>query len=203
MARRGTIITPQSGAAGYEVTRWYPWQHHITAIGAASTLLSGGVSSGTTPKTLATALGEASNLWSVSGLFLTTADTVANIVPDLEDVALTSPIYFDPYFYTLTGMTAADRVAVTGVYHQENPLIGQGAANAWGRDTAVAMSGSASYSIIAGDIVRIKCAPGLSIAASSISANTAVLTYQLTFTLTTASANEFAFMGLKMRYTKR
>ena len=204
MSRRGTILTAATGSAGYLVSRWFPWQHFMTGqITGAATTLIGGLPSAAVPLTTSTALGKSGQTWPLTALFITTADVVGLSIPDIEDVALGSPIYFEPLLYTKTGMSAADVLTVTGLYHEENPLAGVGSADAFGVDTGVAFAATGSITLVAGDVVRLKYATGAHIAGASLTSNSSVLTTRFTFTLTTASALEFALMGVKMRYTKR
>lgn len=204
MSVRGTRLTPSTGFAGTSRSRWYPWQHFLSAqVTGASTVLVGGSPAGTTPVTTGTALGKGSNTWPMTGLFITTADAVSIYIPTMDDIDLVNPIYFDWYFYMKTGMSAADTITIAGLYLYENPVGGTGAADDFGVDRGSATPGSGSLVIAAADVVQIKKATGMYIAGNTFTDNYGAFVLRGTFTLTTASAAEFSLIGMKMRYTPR
>ena len=200
MSAKGTrlAVTSMISMAG---RKWIPWQEMVggQTTGAATTLVGLGAGG---PVSVAK-IGKNGSEFGLSGLGIgASADEFAAYIGDIYDWDLTKTIIIEPHVYVDHAQAAADALSfVTTVLAVKTR---PSAANSLDIATVVAATTEATaLTVAATDLAGIVQMTGHTIAGATLTSNDGGLLIQLVATLTTASADEFALVGLNVKYTKR
>jgi len=204
MAKRGTTLTLSNPVGVYATTgltrkRWYPWQDFVGA--AATTVLAG---AGAGAPTSAAAIGESGKTIGISGLECgADNDEFALYIPNLDDVDLSQPIYFDFHTYFEAGFTAGEGITWAGTAIPFDPARATAALISDDEDS-ITLLGTSTIALADTDADNIRIQTGLYVPAASIDSNDKGIIPIFTVTLNgSLAATEAVLVGVMMRFTSK
>ena len=197
MTRRGTLLKASSTiTTGYEAKRWYSHAHSLGASGngAGAGTPEGTGQLGTSAKTLA-----------IGGFATTTdSDQIGLFIPNLEDVDLTLPVYFDLYFYfgpQAGGDEGITSITTTAVDWNPDRATADGIST---DEDTLSLSGASARAYAATDICNIRKVSTKTLAAAAMSDNAhGIILHHVILVEGTMTAGDVVYVGTMMRYTQK